>query len=165
MKALLADAQQQYGPGRVMRPNRDVRFSPDKSPYRTDISLWAGELGGVYAHLDATGLDVGGGLYGPTRDQLDRARRTIAEHSDQADRLRQVIANLEQLGYRAPEGSLATAPRGHPRDHPSIDLLRLTHYAERRRIPITAEPQLVFETWEDTEPLIHWINDHLAANN
>ncbi len=165
MTALLAEAQRQYGPGRVMRPNRDVRFSHDKSPYRTDISLWAGDLGGVYAHLDATGLDVGGGLYGPTREQLDRARSTIAERPDQADRLRQVIADLEQQGFQAPEPPLTTAPRGYPRNHPAIDLLRLTHYAERLRLPLTADPQLVYESWENTEPLLQWISDHLASTN
>lgn len=62
LEDLLGEVQDTYGPGRVMRPNRDVRFSADKSPYKTTASMWAGDVGGVYLSLSATGLEVGEGF-------------------------------------------------------------------------------------------------------
>ncbi len=56
-----------------MRPNRDVRFSADKSPYKTSASLWAGTVGGVYLSLTAHHIEAGGGIYEPSRDQVARA--------------------------------------------------------------------------------------------
>lgn len=66
-----------YGPGRVMRPNGDVRFSQNKEPYRTSASMWAANVGGVYLSLGIDGLEVGGGVYAPARDQRERARAAI----------------------------------------------------------------------------------------
>jgi uncharacterized protein (DUF2461 family) len=61
---LVAIAEPRYGPGRVMRQHRDLRFSRDKTPYRTTASMWAGGAGGVYLQLSTAGLEVGGGLWG-----------------------------------------------------------------------------------------------------
>ena len=44
--SMLGEVQDTYGPGRVMWPNRDVRFSADKSLYKTTASMWAGDVGG-----------------------------------------------------------------------------------------------------------------------
>src|SRR5262249_61530794 len=59
MVALLADLESEFGPARLSRPNRDIRFSADKSPYKTNI--YADASGGGYVALDATGLVAAGG--------------------------------------------------------------------------------------------------------
>src|SRR2546430_17432788 len=76
MVALLADLEPEFGPARLSRPNRDIRFSADKSPYKTNIYADAG--GGGYVALDATGLVAAAGRYGSDASQLARFRDAIA---------------------------------------------------------------------------------------
>ncbi len=163
MEDLLAAAEVSYGPGRVMRPNRDVRFAADKVPYRTDASMWAGTVGGVYLTLSAAGVEAGGGLYDPTRDQLARARAAIDTSPRAAAELSEIIEGLSGKGFELAGPSLTTAPRGYPKDHPRIDLLRLKHYAAIRRSAIDVAPEVVFATWRDVEPLIEWNATHVGA--
>ena len=145
-----------------MRPNRDVRFSADKRPYRTTASMWAGGVGGVYLSLSQQGLEVGGGLYEPTRDQLQRARTMIDERPRPAARLGAVLEALERAGFEVAGPSLTTAPRGYSRDHPRIALLRLRHYAALRRLPIGAEPDAITATWDAVRPLNDWVGEHVG---
>jgi uncharacterized protein (TIGR02453 family) len=160
MEDLLAAAAEKYGSGRVMRPNRDVRFSKNKEPYRTNASMWAGRVGGVYLSLTLTGLEVGGGLYEPTRDQLLRARSAIDSRPSAAGELAAIIADLTSRGFSVAGPSLATAPRGYDKDHPHIALLRLKHYAAVVSLPTTAA---VFEAWAQVEPLIEWSEKYVGA--
>lgn len=69
MDALLADLESEFGEGRVFRPYRDVRFSRDKSPYKTSIAATLAE--GGYIEMSADGLGAGCGLYHPASDQLE----------------------------------------------------------------------------------------------
>lgn len=162
LEALLQQAEPRHGPGRVMRPNRDVRFSADKHPYRTTASMWAGGAGGVYLSLSQQGLEVGGGLYEPSRDQLQRARAVIDERPRPAGRLAAAVEALEGAGFEFAGPSLTTAPRGYPRDHPRIDLLRLRHYAALRHLPVDADPASITATWDAVGPLNGWIADHVG---
>lgn len=61
MERLLDELEPEFGPGRIFRPNRDVRFSADKSPYKTHIG--AHLAAGGYVQLSADGLACGNGLY------------------------------------------------------------------------------------------------------
>ena len=158
LEDLLNDAQERYGPGRVMRANRDMRFTNDKSPYRTDASMWAGRVGGVYVRLSPDGLQAGGGLYSPSRDQLARARHAIATHHGAAVSLRAAVAGLS--GFTAAGPALKRAPRDYPIDHPEIDLLRMKHFAAVKELPATAEPAAVKDAWRAVEPLIAWADAH-----
>lgn len=162
LEDLTAAAQEKYGPGKVMRPNRDVRFSTDKSPYRTDASMWAGSVGGVYLRLSVTGIEAGGGLYEPTRDQLSRARDAIASQPLAATRLAAVLADLHSFGYRAAGPALKTAPKGYDRDDPNIELLRLKHYAAVTSLPTTASRADITDAWSKVEPLIGWTEQYVG---
>jgi uncharacterized protein (TIGR02453 family) len=122
MAALLAELEPEFGEGKIFRPYRDVRFSADKSPYKTAIAATLAD--GGYIQLSATGLAAGSGMYQMAPDQLARYRRAVADDLA-GEELRKVIAGVEQsdiavTGYQ----SLKTAPRGYPRDHPRADLLR-----------------------------------------
>ncbi|KAA9107962.1 DUF2461 domain-containing protein [Microbacterium rhizomatis] len=163
MEDLLGEAEATYGSGRVMRPNRDVRFSTDKSPYRTDAGLWAGSVGGVYLSLTAEHLEVGGGLYEPSRDQLARARTAIDSAPTAAARLAQIVATLVAEGFEMAGPSLRTAPRGYDREHPHIELLRLKHYAALTTLPVDAAPEEIRHSWETVEPLIEWAGTFVGA--
>jgi uncharacterized protein (TIGR02453 family) len=162
LRELVDIAEPRYGPGRVMRQHRDLRFSRDKTPYRTTASMWAGGVGGVYLQLSTGGLEVGGGLYEPSRDQLARARQAIAEHPDAADELAAGLQTLADEGYELAGSSLKTAPRGFPPDHPHIELLRLCHYAALRHLPASATLDEIQQAWVGVQPLLDWIDSHVG---
>ncbi|MFE2413115.1 DUF2461 domain-containing protein [Kitasatospora sp. NPDC059408] len=122
MEELLAELEPEFGPGKIFRPNRDVRFSADKSPYKTHIGAHL-EAGG-YVQLSADGLACGNGMYQLAADQLERYRAAVAEDVSGAE-LERVIARVEKDGPRVfGRDSLKSAPRGYPKDHPRIELLR-----------------------------------------
>jgi uncharacterized protein (TIGR02453 family) len=128
MAALLDSLPEKYQPFKVFRMNRDIRFSPDKSPYKTMHGAAHGMPGAVhYLHLDASGLMVACGSYLMQPDELERYRQAVAEDSS-GDELSEILAALRRrrslrLGPGGAE-PLKTAPRGFPRDHPRGDLLR-----------------------------------------
>jgi uncharacterized protein (TIGR02453 family) len=128
MAALLDSLPEEYQPFKVFRMNRDIRFSPDKSPYKTMHGAAHGIPGAVhYLHLDASGLMVACGSYMMPPDELERYRQAVA-----ADSSGQELAEiLDELGRHrsvqlSPGGAepLKNAPRGYPRDHPRANLLR-----------------------------------------
>ena len=121
MTALLAELAPEMGEGRTFRPYRDVRFSADKSPYKTNI---AAHNDAGYLSLSADVLGVGSGLYMPSPDQLTRFRAAI-DDDRRGTQLVRIVDALErkQIGVSTHQ-MLKSAPRGYARDHPRIDLLR-----------------------------------------
>ena len=122
MDALLAELAPEFGEGKVFRPNRDVRFSNDKSPYKTAIAARVGDQG--YLQLSARGLGMGAGMWRMESDQLDRYRKAVADDGPGGE-LERIVAEakvhkVEITGHDA----LKTAPKGYPKDHPRIELLR-----------------------------------------
>lgn len=154
LERLLEEAEQQHGPGKVLRPNSDVRFSRDKSPYRTSAAMVAGLM---YLRASDEGLELGGGLHQPTREQLGGARTVIDERPYAAAALEKILDDLEGKGYTITGPSLRTAPKGFPRDHPRIALLRLQSLAAIWQLPLNASGETIASTWDETQPLIRWI--------
>src|SRR3954453_17783927 len=76
MAELLGELENEFGEGKIFRPNRDIRFSLDKSPYKTNIAGTVSK--GGYISFSAEGLGVGTGMYMPMPDQLGPLRRAIA---------------------------------------------------------------------------------------
>jgi uncharacterized protein (TIGR02453 family) len=122
MHALLADLKKEFGEGRVFRPYRDVRFSKDKSPYKTNIAATLSK--GGYISLSSEGLGAGSGYYGLMPDQLERYRRAVADDRTGKACVRLVEkAKADGIEISAHD-TLKTAPKGYPKDHPRIELLR-----------------------------------------
>ena len=122
MEALLAELRDDFGAARLLRPYRDTRFSRDKSPYKTAV---AAMIGDGYVQLSGDGLLAGVGTYHMTTDQLARFRAAVA--ADGAGRrLQKVVEVLRKSGLsvHAME-TLKSAPKGYPKEHPRIELLRL----------------------------------------
>jgi uncharacterized protein (TIGR02453 family) len=122
MSELLAELAPRFGESKIFRPYRDVRFSADKSPYKTNIAANLGNVG--YISLSADGLGVGSGMYMMMPDQLERYRAAVAADGP-GKKLERIIATgakagIEIRGHEA----LKTAPKGYPKDHPRIELLR-----------------------------------------
>ena len=121
MEQLLAELARDFGPGRVFRPHRDIRFSKDKTPYKLNC---AAHLEGGYISFAADGLLVGSGLYMPEPERLRRFRAAV-DDSKAGPRLVAIVTALRNGGYDVgAHEAVKTAPRGYPKDHPRIELLK-----------------------------------------
>ncbi len=167
MVALLAGLEPEFGPARLSRPNRDIRFSADKSPYKTNI--YADAHGGGYVALDAGGLVAAGGRYMMDAPQLARFREAIAADGS-GEELVAIVAGLREKGYEIGGQELKRVPPPHPRDHPRADLLRHKRLIYWRRWEIgrwIATPQAgerVAQVWRDGRELNAWLTTHLDGS-
>ena len=168
MDELLAELAAEFGEGRIFRPNRDVRFRADKSPYKTEIAAHLG--GGGYVKLSGAGLGAGNGLYMPASDQLERFREAVdAESSGKA--LVDLVAATRAKGIEVTaHESLKTAPRGYPKDHPRIDLLRLKGLIVWREWPVApwlhtrkAKARVV-DLLRASRPIVGWLDEHVGPS-
>jgi uncharacterized protein (TIGR02453 family) len=166
MTELVEELAEEFGEGKIFRPYRDVRFSPDKSPYKTHIGAL---IGTGYVQLSAAGLAAGDGMYGMSPIQLSRYRQAVL--SEQAGpELERVIAGIERQGIGVlARGTLKTAPRGYPADHARIRLLRYKGIIAWRQWP--AESWLETVVARDrvagflrtTRPLSSWLDTYVGA--
>jgi uncharacterized protein (TIGR02453 family) len=121
MEELLDELGPEFGEGKIFRPYRDIRFSQDKTPYKTHIGATIGST--CYVQLSADGLSAGSGRWHLEPDELTRYRAAVAG-PDGAE-LAALVTGLEKDGVEIHgHGSLKSAPRGYPADHPRADLLR-----------------------------------------
>ena len=166
MQALLDELEDDFGPGRIFRPNRDVRFSNDKTPYKVNC---AAHLTGGYISVSADELFVGSGLYMPMPDDLKRFRAAI--DADRTGReLEQIVAALRKAKYDiGAHDHVKTAPRGYDKDHPRIELLKLKGITMSKAWPVggwlgtrTAKDRVV-STLQAARPLNAWIEEHVRA--
>lgn len=109
---LCAVLEDEFGAVKLFRPYRDVRFSKDKSPYKTHQGGHTSE--GFYLQVDADGLMVAGGMYAPTPDQLRRYREAAGSDTDGAE-LQAIVDDLRDAGMEIAGDRLKTRPRGTPR--------------------------------------------------
>ena len=166
MVELLAELEPEFGPARIYRPYRDVRFSKDKSPYKTQIAA-SFERGG-YIRLSADGLGAGSGMYMFTSEQVQRWRKAVdADASGGA--LVQVLEGLrsKDIGVSSHD-MLARVPAGYPKDHPRSDLLRYKDLVAWRDWPVaawlgTAKARTrIEEFFRICAPLNDWLSTHVA---
>jgi uncharacterized protein (TIGR02453 family) len=166
MLALLAELEPAWGAGKIFRPYRDVRFSADKTPYKTHIGALLD--GGGYVQLGADGLAAGCGVWHLDGDELRRFRDAVA-----ADRTGEPLARIvddlrgQGVGVIARE-SLKSVPRGYDRNHPRAGLLRHKGLAAWRAWPVgawlgTAKARTrVEELLTAARPLNDWLRKHVG---
>lgn len=168
MAELLDELAGEFGPGRIARPYRDVRFRADKSPYKTEIYAIL-ETGG-YINFSAKGLTAGMGYHQMAPDQLDRYRRAVADDAsgpELVDVLGQLTAKRIQVSGSS---SLKRAPKGYPPDHPRVDLLRHKGLIAWRHWPVAAwlhtagAKGRVVDFLRASAPLQRWLDDHVGPS-
>jgi uncharacterized protein (TIGR02453 family) len=169
MQALLATLAPEFGTGKVFRPYRDVRFSRDKSPYKTACGATVGPF---YVQVSADGLMAAGGGYRWASDQVARFRTAVDDDRRGGDLVTRLAAlSRTRIDGTAPaiDGDrLATRPRGVAPDHPRLDLLRFRSlYAHRGWDPDdvlheAATAQRVAAVWRAIRPLTDWLDDHVG---
>jgi uncharacterized protein (TIGR02453 family) len=172
MEALLLAIEPVVGHGRLFRPYRDVRFSKDKSPYKTNAAAsTAGtdEKPGVYVSVGADGLFVGLGSYQMASDQVDRYRRAV-DDDVAGPALERIVAGLRADGYQIAGDQLRTRPRGYPADHPRLDLLRhksiygWTQWEPAEWMHTPECTDRILQAWEVLVPLGLWLRTHVGAS-
>ncbi|HMJ36528.1 MAG TPA: DUF2461 domain-containing protein [Baekduia sp.] len=178
LEAMLEALAAELGGGgavKVFRQQRDTRFSADKSPYKTRtyglISDRPGTLAGLYAEVSEDGLFAGTGYYALAPDQLGRFRAAVADEATGPE-LERAIATARDAGVALFGEALKTAPRGYPRDHPRVALLRhKSLVAGGRRAPdaggIPRDTALAHAraVWDACGPLNAWLDAHVGASD
>ena len=157
METLLGSLQEKlriYDPDIVIEPKRsiyriyrDVRFSKDKTPYKTHIAAAFSFRGlnknnepGFYFHISDVEVGIGGGLYMPSSDQVKAMRKSLGH--DASD-LKKILAEKKFVTlFGGMEGEkLARIPQGYAPDHPDGELLKLKQYLCWKLLP----PKAIFE--------------------
>jgi len=164
MVALLADLEAEFGPAHLSRPNRDIRFSADKSPYK--LNIYADCRKGGYVALDSESLVAAGGRYMMDAPQLARLREAIAADTSGKD-LVKIVAALRDKGYDIEGQELKRVPPPYPQDHPRGELLRHKRLIYWKRWPIQAwiatakTRDRVADVWRDGAGLNAWMARHV----
>lgn len=170
-EALSELVAEEFGPLRVFRPNRDVRFSKDKSPYKTRCYAVTEGQGGeaYYVEVSTQGLTVATGYWMMANDQLDRYRRAV-DDEQAGTALERIVADLAEQKLTNEAPGLKTAPRGYPRDHPRVELLRHKSVAVMRRFPparwlgTPAAADRITAVWRAARPLNGWLATHVGPS-
>jgi uncharacterized protein (TIGR02453 family) len=165
LQALLDDLEPEFGAGKIFRPYRDVRFSADKSPYKTAAAaLVPAQNGGAsfYVQISARGLFVGAGCYHMSRDQLARYRTAVLQDGPGRE-LARVSEGLAGAEFELHGERLQRVPRGIDPAHPRAGLLRYKGLAAMRDFgvqPWLETPQCreaVADAWRSAGPLVGWL--------
>jgi uncharacterized protein (TIGR02453 family) len=159
---------------------RDVRFSKDKSPYKTHLAAsfrWAGDgadgpgrshaddvhASGGYFHLQPGDIYVGGGVWHPDPSWLKGFRERITVDDGEFRGIVEAPAFVEAFGAVSDDGeSLKRVPAGYPADHPAADLLRKKNVTFGRRLADDDAfspdlPSILAEAFATGTPLLRWL--------
>ena len=169
LEALLAALEPEFGTAKVFRPYRDVRFSRDKTPYKTAAAAAVGDdvQGGLYVQLSAAGLFVAGGAHGLTTDQARRLRAAAADDRT-GPGLLEVLRDLQAQGFAVEGERLKRVPRELPQDGPRAELLTYktlfaTHSYEPHEWLHTAEVvDRVAADWRALGSLNDWLRTRVG---
>jgi uncharacterized protein (TIGR02453 family) len=119
----------------VFRIYRDIRFSHDKTPYKTHFGVFiasAGgrksQRGGYYLHLDPAGCFVGAGVWCPQPNLLKALRKSVYDNIDELNEIRHEAKFAKLFTNFFEEDKLKSVPAGFPKDFPDAELLKLKHY-------------------------------------
>ena len=175
MEALLAEVDPRFQPLRMFRPNRDVRFSKDKSPYKTHVAAAGERVGGstYYVHLSANGLMIGCGAYMMATDQLARFRAAVADDRKGAAFLDLVEHYARTKGMQLNSGGeppLKTAPKGYPKEHPRIDYLRwkgvtlFQEFGDPAWLHTAKAKSKIEQGWAACDPLNEWLDANVGPS-
>lgn len=128
----------------TFRINRDIRFSKDKSPYKSYIAVWlsSGVKGqnrsGYYVHIEKGASFIAGGFYCPEADDLKKVRKEIAYfYEDLEEILGEKNFKKEFEDFDRNEANLLkNPPRGYEKDHPAIEFLKLKSFETSQKFDI-----------------------------
>lgn len=166
MTELLAELSGEFGEAKLFRPYRDVRFSRDKTPYKTHQGAYipVASATGWYLQLGASGFLVGAGFYDAPPARLAAIRQAIAGPDGAS--LQRIVTGLVDSGWTLGGDTVKTTPRGYDAAHERIELLRhktislSKNYGFDQVIAQPALPKEVAADWRRARPLLDWLSAH-----
>jgi uncharacterized protein (TIGR02453 family) len=161
----------------IFRIHRDIRFSKDKSPYKTHLGLWfpTGTSGGkfdnpgYYFHLEPGNVMLGVGIHGFSKPLL-KAYRDSVVNPELGPRLAEITAGVLEKGYGIGSKTYKRVPRGYDPEHEYADLLLYSGLTSGMDLGIPAElhsPDLVefcLSKYQDMAPIVYWIQEMKAIS-
>jgi uncharacterized protein (TIGR02453 family) len=167
MEALFSELEQDLGPGnevKIFRLNRDLRFSPDKRPYKEHLGAYisGAAASGFYLQISDDGLYAAIGSHELAPDQLTRFRDAVA--GKDGEQLARIVAALRKDGYQVTEPSFKRVPAEYPADHPRGELLRCKGLMAGRSwkpgawLQTVESKQRIREAIKASRPLTGWLD-------
>src|SRR6266567_170257 len=173
MEALLAEIERDLGPDievKIFRLNRDLRFTPDKRPYKEHLGAYLSTAGagGLYLQISDDGLYLAVGSHEMAPDQLNRFRDAVA--GKDGEKLARIVAALRKDGYQVTEPSFKRVPAGCAADHPRGELLRCRGLMASRSwkpgawLQTVESKQRVREAIKASKPLTGWLDTQVGPS-
>lgn len=156
----------------LFRINRDIRFSKDKSPYKTNLGASINKGGrkamnsaGYYFHLEPGQCFVGGGIYQPMPEELFKVRQEIDYNFDDfkkiigSKKFKSIYGDLD----KSPEFILSRVPKGYEPGNPAAEYLKLKSYIaitelEEKNVKSKDLIKITLSAFETLHPLLNFIN-------
>jgi uncharacterized protein (TIGR02453 family) len=168
MRSLLDELEPTFGVANVFRPYRDVRFSKDKSPYKTrQYAVVHDGDQGLYVGIDAYGLHLGGGMFHLSSEQVGGLRVAVAD-DNAGGALHDLLASLRRDGFEVGGDTLKRVPKPWDDTHPRADLLRhkslivSVDYEPAEWLHTAAARTKVESAWTAAAPLNRWLSAHVG---
>lgn len=165
----------------IFRIYRDVRFSKDKSPYKTHMGCWFthtragrgvgsethGAGAGFYFHLEPGASMVAGGIWMPPRPSLQQIREGVVARYDALRKITSAKAFRDRYGALSDEGMLTRVPRGFDANHPGANDLRRVSFTASASLSdadvlSSTLPAIVERDFKRLLPFVRWLNDSLG---
>ena len=168
----LCEQLDDYGPFHLFRPHNDLRFHKNKPPYKTHQGAYGESEGGAghYFHLSSAGLMCGTGYYSMAKDQLDRFRQAVDADNTGAE-IDGIVTELRKRKFEIGAISeLKTAPRGFPKDHPRIELIRRKglmaskDFGSPKWLHTKQVATKIRDTWEAAGDMNAWLDAHVGPS-
>ena len=156
----------EFGEGKLFRPYRDVRFSADKTPYKTHQGVWFADAS-TYVQVAASGLFVAAGYWRTSPEQIGRLRRAVADDAT-GPALTEAVETVRRKGFEVGGHQLVRVPAGFAKDHPRADLLRQKTLTVHRELGspewmATAKAKAeVAKLWRAMSPVVTWLDAHVG---
>ncbi|MFY7729960.1 MAG: DUF2461 domain-containing protein [Flavobacterium sp.] len=156
------------------RINRDIRFSKDKAPYKTNMGIWMypgakhDNLAGYYIHIEKGKSFIAGGLYCPQPDALKKVRREIDGFYEDLDEIVENEDFKKTFKALSNEDALKNIPKGYEKEHAAAEFLKLKSFIAQA--PVTDKELLAKNFVETTAkklsvltPLVDFLNRGLTT--
>lgn len=174
--ALVDALVDEFGEARIFRPYRDVRFSPDKTPYKTEQGAILGGaadtgsgVSGYYLRVGREGLTTGGGFMHAAADQVARYREAVADERTGAE-LQEIVNGLRRKRFDVGGEVLKTRPKGYDAGHPRVELLKHKSVIVWRDhgtpawLHTSAAVRHVRDSWRAIGDLNAWVDAHVGPS-
>jgi uncharacterized protein (TIGR02453 family) len=159
---------------KIFRINRDIRFSKDKSPYKSNLSGYftrsgADRRGGYFISLEPSGKTVvGGGFYAPEKEDLLRVRKEFEMGTEEIEKITS-HENFERHFGELRGDRLKTAPRDFDKEHPNIHWINMKQFYAFREFTDKEVVSSSFlneasETFRSIRPFFDYMSEVLTTD-